>query len=252
MEHYAGIDVSLESSSVCVVDASGKIVREAKVASEPEALIAWFRGARVRTCADRAGGGAAVAMAVCGDARGGSCGGAAGDAARARCFQGDAGQDRPQRRARDRAADAARLVPAGALQVAAGAGGARAADGAQAGASEAARRGDEPARHAARLRPEGRADDAGSGSPGGSGSWSPATRRWRCIAEALLAVHETLLRELRRLGEAGASMARAARAGAAVDVDAGRRRDRGAHLCRRRSTIRRGSDRRRRSGRISG
>ena len=42
MEHYAGIDVSLEYSSVCVVDASGKIVREAKVASEPEALIAWF------------------------------------------------------------------------------------------------------------------------------------------------------------------------------------------------------------------
>ena len=42
MNHYAGIDVSLECSSVCVVNASGKIVREAKVASEPEALIAWF------------------------------------------------------------------------------------------------------------------------------------------------------------------------------------------------------------------
>ena len=42
MEHYAGIDVSLESASVCVVDASGRIVREAKVASEPEALITWF------------------------------------------------------------------------------------------------------------------------------------------------------------------------------------------------------------------
>ncbi len=42
MEHYAGIDVSLECSSVCVVDATGKIVREAKVSSEPEALIAWF------------------------------------------------------------------------------------------------------------------------------------------------------------------------------------------------------------------
>ena len=44
MEHYAGIDVSLEQSSVCVVDATGRIVREAKVVSEPEALIGWFRG----------------------------------------------------------------------------------------------------------------------------------------------------------------------------------------------------------------
>ena len=42
MDYYAGIDVSLECSSVCVVDASGKIVREARVASEPDALKAWF------------------------------------------------------------------------------------------------------------------------------------------------------------------------------------------------------------------
>jgi transposase len=42
MNHYAGIDVSLECSKLCVVETSGKIAREAEAASEPEALIAWF------------------------------------------------------------------------------------------------------------------------------------------------------------------------------------------------------------------
>jgi hypothetical protein len=35
VDHYAGIDVSLEWSSICVVDALGKIVKEAKISSEP-------------------------------------------------------------------------------------------------------------------------------------------------------------------------------------------------------------------------
>ena len=43
MDYYAGIDVSLEASSVCVVDASGEVIREAKVLSEPENLIGWFK-----------------------------------------------------------------------------------------------------------------------------------------------------------------------------------------------------------------
>ena len=44
MDYYAGIDVSLELSSVCILDASGRIVREAKVASEPEALATFLAG----------------------------------------------------------------------------------------------------------------------------------------------------------------------------------------------------------------
>ena len=48
MEHYAGIDVSLESASLCVVDATGRIVREAKVASEPDVLPAVKKRIRAR------------------------------------------------------------------------------------------------------------------------------------------------------------------------------------------------------------
>jgi transposase len=44
MEYYAGIDVSLESSSICVVDLNGRVAREATIASDPEALTAWFKG----------------------------------------------------------------------------------------------------------------------------------------------------------------------------------------------------------------
>jgi len=44
MEHHVGIDVSLELSSLCVLDATGKVIREAKVSSEPEALVAFLRG----------------------------------------------------------------------------------------------------------------------------------------------------------------------------------------------------------------
>ncbi|MEM9670597.1 MAG: IS110 family transposase, partial [Pseudomonadota bacterium] len=42
MSYYAGIDVSLEQSSVCVVDDKGKFIREAKVLSEPDALVQFF------------------------------------------------------------------------------------------------------------------------------------------------------------------------------------------------------------------
>jgi transposase len=39
MEHFAGLDVSVKETSICIVDDMGRIVREVKVASEPEALL---------------------------------------------------------------------------------------------------------------------------------------------------------------------------------------------------------------------
>src|SRR6202167_5623051 len=43
MDHFAGLDVSVKETSVCIVDDTGKIVREVKVASEPEALLAVLK-----------------------------------------------------------------------------------------------------------------------------------------------------------------------------------------------------------------
>src|SRR5438132_1478322 len=39
MAYFAGLDVSVKETSVCIVDDAGKIVREVRVASEPEALL---------------------------------------------------------------------------------------------------------------------------------------------------------------------------------------------------------------------
>ena len=39
MDHFAGLDVSVKETSLCIVDEGGRIVREVKVASEPEALL---------------------------------------------------------------------------------------------------------------------------------------------------------------------------------------------------------------------
>lgn len=170
-----------------------------------------------RCCAD--GSSARRSMALCGLAGGGAGCRAAGDPACARRVQGDAGQDRPafeapscprslgmdrivraahDGRARDRSADATWLVPAGALQVAAGAGNPGSADSPQAAPGQAARCGDEPARDLAWLRPEG-------------GRYHGRTFETRIrelvaehptlgsIGDALLAAHHVLARELHGL-----------------------------------------------------
>ena len=48
MDHFAGLDVSVKDTSVCIVDEVGKIVRELKVASEPDALLAVLRNTAYR------------------------------------------------------------------------------------------------------------------------------------------------------------------------------------------------------------
>ena len=40
MDHFAGLDVSVKETSVCIVDDTSTIVREVKVSSEPDALLA--------------------------------------------------------------------------------------------------------------------------------------------------------------------------------------------------------------------
>ena len=175
---------------------AARSLREGKVASEPEALIAWFGslGLGLERIGLEAGPLSQWLYAAMREA------GLAVELLETRhvrdAFQGDAGEDGPQRRARDCAADAAGLVPAGALQVDGRAGDAGAADGAQAGAIEAARHRDEPARHSARLRAEGRArrrsqSFASAGQAAGrrpceSGRWS----RRRCFRSTPLLLRE--------------------------------------------------------------
>src|SRR5947208_1057669 len=48
MDHFAGLDVSVEDTSVCIVDDTGRITREVKVASEPDALLTVLRNPAYR------------------------------------------------------------------------------------------------------------------------------------------------------------------------------------------------------------
>ena len=63
MDHFAGLDVSVKETSVCIVDDTGKIVREVKLANEPQAL-GGAEEPRLPLQADRTGSWTVVAMAV--------------------------------------------------------------------------------------------------------------------------------------------------------------------------------------------
>ena len=64
MDNFAGLDVSVKETSVCIVDDAGKIVREVKVASEPEALLAVLAKHCLLFQADWIGSWSSVSAAV--------------------------------------------------------------------------------------------------------------------------------------------------------------------------------------------
>ena len=64
MEHFAGLDVSVKETSVCIVDDRGRIVREVKVASEPDALLSVLTNPYLPLQANWIGSRTVIAMAV--------------------------------------------------------------------------------------------------------------------------------------------------------------------------------------------
>ena len=47
MKYFAGLDVSMEETSICVVDETGAVVGEGRVASDPGSIVAWLEGTGV-------------------------------------------------------------------------------------------------------------------------------------------------------------------------------------------------------------
>ena len=100
MEHYAGIDVSLKETSVCMVDTNGKLV------GEPECLVGYFNELHLPVVRIGLEEGPLFPVA----ARGAGCVGTgahlAGDPARESGTLSDDGEDGPERCAGDRAVSA--------------------------------------------------------------------------------------------------------------------------------------------------
>jgi predicted NBD/HSP70 family sugar kinase len=63
MKHFAGLDVSVKETAVCIVDETGKICREIKAVSHPDDLLQVLQN-RLGLWADRTRGRAALTMAL--------------------------------------------------------------------------------------------------------------------------------------------------------------------------------------------
>lgn len=138
MELFVGLDVSVRTTSVCVMDTGGKLIRESKVETEPEAVGALLHAIGAPTSASalkpvRFRNGSTVAC-------------------RPQAIQ----QDRSQRCPRHRADDARRPLQAGSCQDRPEPGDPDAARCAQVRADEDSRCGEQPAWPGAQLWPQGR------------------------------------------------------------------------------------------------
>ena len=94
MDHFAGLDVSVKETSVCILDDAGKIVKEVKVASEPQALLKVLGNPIYRL--KRIGLEAVIAMAIQRSRRSRVTSDLCRDAAHAGSVEGADQQDRPQ------------------------------------------------------------------------------------------------------------------------------------------------------------
>ena len=139
MDHFAGLDVSVKETSVCIVDDTGKIVREVKLASEPEALLAVLKNPayRFKQIGLEAGPLSQWLFSALAEA------GLPVICVETRHIDG------PQRCARHRANDAGRALPPGACEDLAQSETANAADPSQAAAVEGHRHRERPARYVA-------------------------------------------------------------------------------------------------------
>ena len=149
MDHFAGMDVSVKETSVCIVDDAGTIVREAKVASEPEALLNGTDEPRLSLQADWTGSRPAVAMALQRTCRSRLAGDLCRDAAHAGGVAGADQQDGPQRCPRHGADDAGGTLSPGSCEDAAQPEAADVAGPSQAAAVEGHRSRERPARNLA-------------------------------------------------------------------------------------------------------
>jgi transposase len=70
MEHCVGLDVSLKLTAICIVDRTGKIVREGVVTSDPETIAAFIKSHAPHVA--RVGLGAARHLHRCQACEGGS------------------------------------------------------------------------------------------------------------------------------------------------------------------------------------